>query len=73
MEPIFPLTVTEPGRADAILAAALEGLTRSAAQRWLEEGRVTLRGVPVKKNARLSPGDELLIAPPQPREVELRP
>ncbi|MDD6161123.1 MAG: RluA family pseudouridine synthase [Oscillospiraceae bacterium] len=73
MKPIFPLTVTEPGRADAILAAALEGLTRSAAQRWLEEGRVTLRGVPVKKNARLSPGDELLIAPPQPREVELVP
>ena len=34
MEPIsFPLTVTEPGRADAVLAAALDGLTRSAAQR----------------------------------------
>ena len=31
--PSFPLTVTEPGRADAVLAAALDGLTRSAAQR----------------------------------------
>ena len=37
----FPLTVAEPGRADAVLAAALDGLTRSAAQRWLEEGRVS--------------------------------
>ena len=31
--PSFPLTVTEPGRADAVLSAALDGLTRSAAQR----------------------------------------
>ncbi len=69
----FPLTVSEPGRADAILAAALDGLTRSAAQRWLEEGRVTLAGAPVKKNARLQPGDQLLISPPQPEPVDLIP
>ena len=51
--PSFPLTVTEPGRADAVLAAALDGLTRSAAQRWLEEGRITQNGKPLKKNAKL--------------------
>ena len=71
--PSFPLTVTEPGRADAVLAAALDGLTRSAAQRWLEEGRVTQDGRPLKKNARLSPGDVLLITPPQPQPVGLVP
>ena len=69
----FPLTVTEPGRADAVLAAALDGLTRSAAQRWLEEGRVTQDGAPLKKNARLRPGDELLISPPQPEPIDLIP
>ena len=69
----FPLTVTEPGRADALIAAALEGVTRSAAQKWMEEGRVTLNGVPVKKNARLSPGDVLMISPPQPAEVDIVP
>ena len=69
----FPLTVTEPGRADALMAAALEGVTRSAAQKWMEEGRVTLNGVPVKKNARLSPGDVLMISPPQPAEVDIVP
>ena len=53
----FPLTVPEEGRADSILAAAVEGLTRSAAQRWLEEGRVTKDGTPIKKNTRLQPGD----------------
>ncbi len=73
MTPSFPLTVSEPGRADAVLAAALEGLTRSAAQRWLEEGRVTLNGAPLKKNARLEPGAVLLVSPPQPEPVDLIP
>ncbi len=71
--PSFPLTVTEPGRADAVLAAALDGLTRSAAQRWLEEGRVTQNGKPLKKNARLQPGDALLVTPPQPAPIDLAP
>ena len=71
--PSFPLTVTEPGRADAVLAAALDGLTRSAAQRWLEEGRVTQNGSPLKKNAKLQPGDQLLVSPPQPEPIDLIP
>ena len=74
MEPVsFPLTVTKPGRADAVLSAALDGLTRSAVQRWLEEGRVTLDGSALKKNARLQAGDRVLIAPPQPQSVDLVP
>ncbi len=71
--PSFPLTVREPNRADAALSAALDGLTRSAAQKWLEEGRVTLDGRPLKKNARLQPGDTLLITPPQPQPIDLVP
>ena len=71
--PSFPLTVREPNRADAALSAALDGLTRSAAQKWLEEGRVTLDGRPLKKNARLQPGDTLLITPPQPQAIDLVP
>ena len=63
-EATFPLKVPEAGRADAVLAAALDGVTRSAAQRWLEEGRVTLDGVPVRKNARLQPGQVLSVTPP---------
>ncbi len=74
MEPAsFPLTVAESGRADAVLSAALEGLTRSAAQRWLEEGRITLDGAPLRKNARLRPGDRVLVTPPQPQAVDLIP
>ena len=73
MEPIFPLTINEPGRADALIAAGLDSVTRSAAQKWLEEGRVSLNGRPVKKNAKLSPGDVLMIAPPQPEDIDLIP
>ncbi len=73
MELIFPLTVPEPGRADAVLAAALDGVTRSSAQRWLEQGRVTLDGTPVKKNTQLQAGQTLLIAPPQPQEPDAIP
>ena len=69
----FPLTVAEPGRADAVLAAALDGLTRSAAQRWLEEGRVTRNGKPVKKSEKLQLGDELTVSPPQPEPIDLIP
>lgn len=72
-QPTFLLTISEPGRADALLAAAVDGLTRSAAQRWMEEGRVTLGGVPVKKNAKLAPGDMLSVAPPQPEEIDVIP
>ena len=73
MEPTFPLTVSEPGRADAVIAAALEDVTRSAAQKWLEDGRVTLNGKPVKKNAKLSPGDVLMVTPPEVEEIDLIP
>ena len=71
--PSFPLTVSEPGRADASIAAALDGLTRSAAQRWLEEGRVVLNRKPVKKSEKLQPGDKLEIFPPQPQAIDLTP
>ena len=35
----FPITVLEAGRADAVLSAQLDGLTRSAAQKWMEGNR----------------------------------
>ena len=70
-EPTFLLTISESGRADALLTAAVDGLTRSAAQKWMEEGRVTLDGAPVKKNARLEPGQQLSVTPPQPEDIDL--
>ena len=68
------LKVDAPGqRADQFLAAALPQLTRSAAQRLLEEGAVTLDGRPVKKNYKTAPGDELVVILPDPAPVDILP
>ena len=63
----------EGERADAFLARAVPDLTRSAAQRLLEEGRVTREGRPVRKNDRLAPGQELEVQLPDPEPVEIVP
>ncbi|MBQ9534795.1 MAG: RluA family pseudouridine synthase [Clostridia bacterium] len=66
----YSLTVEENGageRADSYLAGRLPELSRSAAQRLLDEGLVTLGGKAVKKNARLEPGDVLEVDVPEAR------
>ena len=60
-------------RIDALLARSVEGLTRSAAQRLLEQGAVTLQGKPVKKNHKTSPGERFDIALPEPEPAEPEP
>ena len=60
-------------RIDALLARSLEGFTRSAAQRLLEQGRVTRDGVPVKKNHKTAPGEIFLVSLPEPETSELTP
>ena len=54
-------------RVDALLSGAEEGLTRSAVQRLLEEGAVTLNGAPVKKNHRCAPGETFVLTLPDPQ------
>jgi len=71
-----PLTLAadRPGeRADQMLARLLPNLTRSAAQRLLEDGAVTRNGLPVKKNYRTAPGDLLTVALPDPAPVDVLP
>ncbi len=60
-------------RLDAFLARCADGLTRSAAQRLIEEGCVTRNGRPGKKNDKLNAGDEIVFTLPEPREVDIRP
>ena len=68
------LTADRAGeRADAFLARSVPGLTRSAAQRLLEEGAVTLEGRPVKKNYKTVPGDQLEAVLPDPEPVAILP
>ena len=60
-------------RLDAFLARSVEGLTRSAAQRLLEEGCVRCNGKPGKKNGKLSPGDEICLQIPEPKQTDIVP
>lgn len=68
------ITAKESGeRIDALLARLVPELTRSAAQRLLEEGLVTLGGVPVKKNRRTEPGEVYAALLPEPELPEPEP
>ena len=68
------LTPAQGGqRADQFLAASLNSLTRSAAQRLLEEGRVICQGKALKKNDRLKEGVPLTVVIPDPTPVEILP
>lgn len=68
------LTADRSGeRADAALARLAPELTRSAAQRLLEEGRVLREGRPLRKNDKLQAGDVLALDLPEPQPVALEP
>ena len=63
-----------PGeRLDAFLARAVPELTRSAAQRLIEEGQVRRNGRPGKKNDKLSVGDAVEYTIPEPKETDIVP
>ena len=60
-------------RADAALARLCPDLTRSAAQKLLESGQVTCGGKVLKKNDKLTEGDELEVILPDVQEVSIEP
>ena len=58
-------------RLDAFVARAVPELTRSAAQRLIEEGNIKRNGKPGKKNDKLVPGDIIDVTIPAPKEVDI--
>ncbi len=60
-------------RLDAFLARCGGNLTRSAAQKLIEQGCVTRNGKPGKKNDKLNIGDTVAFSIPQPKQVDIRP
>ena len=74
METILTAEASAAGeRLDRYLAGAVEGLTRSAAAKLLEEGQVTLGGKPLGKNYRLQGGEVLTVSLPEPEPAEALP
>ena len=69
---LIEITAEESGeRIDALLARNLEELSRSAVQRLIEQGRVSLHGRPVKKNYKCAAGDCFQIILPEAEDVPL--
>lgn len=60
-------------RLDAFVARTAEGLTRSAAQRLIEEGYVNRNGKAAKKNDKLNMGDEISVEIPEAKPVDIVP
>ena len=58
-------------RLDAFVARVCPELSRSAAQRLIEEGCVTRNGKPGKKNDKLNEGDQICVTVPEPKEVDI--
>ena len=75
MEPIILQTTAEHAgtRLDAFLAAELEDVTRSAAQRFIEEGRVTVNGKTAAKSSKLTGREIIEVALPEPEAIEAVP
>jgi len=60
-------------RLDAFLARSVDRLSRSGAQKLLEDGCVLRNGKPGKKNDKLNTGDEIAVTIPEPKEVDILP
>lgn len=64
---------TSGERLDAFLARSVEGMSRSAVQRLIEDGNVLRDGKRCKKNDRLEAGDVLTVKMPEVKPVEIAP
>ena len=71
---VFIVTAEESGeRVDALLARHLEGFSRSAVQRLIEDGAVLLDDRPIRKNRVCAAGESYLVTLPELAEVPLVP
>ena len=74
MEEFISIIAEESGeRSDALLARTMEELSRSAAQRLMEQGRVLADGMPVRKNLRVRAGTVITVQLPETEEIPLIP
>jgi 23S rRNA pseudouridine1911/1915/1917 synthase len=66
-------TAQAGGRLDAVIAAAVEGLSRAQVQRLIDDGRVTVGGVVAGKAMRVRTGDAIEVTIPAPAPLEVLP
>ncbi len=62
-----------PKRLDLFLANREPELSRSALQRLILDGRITINGQAVKPSQKIKPGDRIVLEIPRPEPLELKP
>ena len=73
MTDTYTIKAQESGeRIDALLAQEIDDMTRSQAARLIEQGLVTLRCVPIKKNHRVTAGEVFVVEVPEAENTELK-
>ncbi len=60
-------------RIDALVSEKIAALTRSAAQRLLEDGKIHLQGKPLKKNYKLLGNEEIFVLLPEVQPTDIIP
>ena len=71
---IFTVDDTQAGeRIDKFLCANITTLTRSAVQKVIDSGTVTVGGIAVTKNYKVRAGDKIAVQMPQNRELDVEP
>lgn len=71
---IFTVDETQAGeRIDKFLCANITTLTRSAVQKVIDSGTVTVGGIAVTKNYKVRAGDKIAVQMPQNRELDVEP
>ena len=74
MTSTYTIKAQESGeRIDALLAQEIGELTRSQAARLIDQGAVTLRCAPIKKNHRVTAGEIFVVEIPEPEETAALP
>ncbi len=72
-ELVFSTSTEDSGiRVDRFLQARLPDHSRSAIQKWMEDGCVLVNGKSVAKNYKLSGACEILVRIPEPQELQVR-
>ena len=72
MENLTLKAVQDGVRIDVFLSENISELSRSAAQKLIENGCVTLNGTPVKKNHKVSAGQEFSVSLPDPQPTDVQ-
>ena len=66
-----PTADASGARLDSFLAAEIPELTRSAAQRLIEDGSVAVNGKVAAKSCRIAGGEEIMVSLPETEEVDV--